>query len=130
MKLLLSVLLLTITGCATIISGLTSEVKVNSFPEQAYFKVTNKEGSIVSTGYTPSTVILKNSSGYFSAEHYIVNYSKLDYKDCSSVIDRSINNWYFGNILIGGLFGMLIVDPLTGAMWTLDENTSGSLEKK
>jgi hypothetical protein len=29
--------------------------------------------------------------------------------------------WYlFGNVVFGGLIGILIVDPATGAMWALD----------
>lgn len=32
----------------------------------------------------------------------------------------SPNGWYIGgNFVFGGLIGYLIVDPLTGAMWTL-----------
>ena len=36
-------------------------------------------------------------------------------------VDTKANGWYIGgNILLGGLIGWLIVDPATGAMWTLD----------
>jgi hypothetical protein len=35
-------------------------------------------------------------------------------------VDSRINGWYVGNIVFGGLIGWLIVDPLTGAMWTLN----------
>lgn len=31
-----------------------------------------------------------------------------------------LDGWYFGNILLGGIIGMLIVDPATGAMWKID----------
>jgi hypothetical protein len=34
-------------------------------------------------------------------------------------LEPTIDGWYFGNILFGGLIGMLIVDPLTGAMYCL-----------
>ena len=34
-------------------------------------------------------------------------------------LDSSVSGWYFGNLLFGGLIGMLIVDPLTGAMFNL-----------
>jgi len=34
-------------------------------------------------------------------------------------LDSSLSRWYFGNIVFGGLIGMLIVDPLTGAMYNL-----------
>lgn len=30
-----------------------------------------------------------------------------------------LSGWYFGNLVFGGLIGMLIVDPLTGAMYNL-----------
>jgi hypothetical protein len=33
---------------------------------------------------------------------------------------RSVNGWYVGNVIFGGLVGFLIVDPLTGAMWVLE----------
>ena len=34
-------------------------------------------------------------------------------------IDTELDAWYFGNILLGGVIGMLIVDPATGAMYKL-----------
>jgi hypothetical protein len=38
-----------------------------------------------------------------------------------------MDGWYIGNILFGGLIGILIVDPLTGAMWKLDDVVYGNL---
>jgi hypothetical protein len=35
-------------------------------------------------------------------------------------VNFKLNGWYFGNILIGGLLGMLIIDSATGAMWIID----------
>lgn len=35
-------------------------------------------------------------------------------------ITFKLDGWYFGNILIGGLLGMLIIDPATGAMWKIE----------
>jgi hypothetical protein len=34
-------------------------------------------------------------------------------------LHSSVSGWYFGNVVFGGLIGMLIVDPLTGAMYNL-----------
>jgi hypothetical protein len=31
-----------------------------------------------------------------------------------------MSGWYIGNILFGGLIGMLVVDPQTGAMYRLE----------
>lgn len=36
-------------------------------------------------------------------------------------INYKLNGWYFGNILIGGVLGMLIIDPLTGGMWKIQD---------
>lgn len=38
-----------------------------------------------------------------------------------------MNGWYMGNILIGGLVGMLVVDPASGAMWSLPDNVNANL---
>jgi hypothetical protein len=34
-------------------------------------------------------------------------------------LESSLSGWYLGNIVFGGLIGMLIVDPMTGAMYNL-----------
>jgi hypothetical protein len=34
-------------------------------------------------------------------------------------VEGQVNGWYFGNIIFGGLIGLLAVDPATGAMYTL-----------
>ena len=33
-----------------------------------------------------------------------------------------LDEMYWGNCLIGGLIGMLLIDPATGAMYKLQEN--------
>jgi hypothetical protein len=130
MKKLFIILSLLISGCATIISGTTSDVFIDSLPLNSSFNVINQAGIVVHRGFTPEKITLKTSSGFFSGERYIVNYYNADYYGDFSVIDYKINNWYFGNLIWGGFFGMLIVDPLTGAMWTLDKESSTILEKK
>jgi len=37
-------------------------------------------------------------------------------------VKLTVDGWYFGNVLFGGLIGILIVDPATGAMYTLKPN--------
>lgn len=41
-----------------------------------------------------------------------------------------MDGWYWGNILFGGLIGMLAVDPATGAMYKLPKATSAGLTLK
>lgn len=42
-------------------------------------------------------------------------------------VSSSINRWQFEDILFGGLIDTLMVDPITGGMWTLEEKVSVDL---
>lgn len=115
----LGLLVLLLTGCATIVSGTTDKVSVDSVPSGVPFTIQNKEGHTVVQGVTPTQVYLKRGDGYFMDEVYKVNYSLKGYYPQTGVITASLNPWYFGNLLFGGIIvGGVIVDPLTGAMWS------------
>jgi hypothetical protein len=70
---------------------------------------------------SPATATLKKGDGYFKAASYKIRIEKSGYKPQEIELKSSLNfGWYLiGNIFIGGLLGWLVVDPLTGAMWTL-----------
>lgn len=70
---------------------------------------------------------LESSRGYFSGQTYTLHFKKDGYADKTVTLDSSLSGWYWGNILVGGLIGMLIVDPLTGAMYKLPEQASADL---
>lgn len=72
------------------------------------------------TGTTPTTLTLKAGKAYFDRQDYTVTFEKEGYEKQTIIIGAKLNGWYLGNILFGGLIGILIVDPLTGAMWRLD----------
>lgn len=122
--------LVAINGCATIAGNSSYPVTISSVPSESKFIVTNESGKEVHSGTTPSTVTLKSGAGYFDGEKYSVKYTKEGYKDNLSIIDSSLSNWYVGNLLFGGILGTLVIDPITGAMWTLPDSTSSTLEKK
>ncbi|KGQ53534.1 hypothetical protein IO44_11000, partial [Gallibacterium anatis str. Avicor] len=42
-------------------------------------------------------------------------------------VTPKIDGWYIGNILFGGIVGLLIVDPITGAMYKLPPEVTGTL---
>jgi hypothetical protein len=44
------------------------------------------------------------------------------YEPAEVQLKPSLSGWYFGNILFGGLIGMVAVDPNTGAMFNLMPN--------
>jgi len=114
-------------GCSSIVSKSDYAVAISSSPDGASFSITNRAGQKVQSGITPSTVTLKSSSGYFKGESYTVELTKEGYTDRTYTLSSSVDGWYWGNILIGGLIGMLIVDPATGSMYNLPERADISL---
>ena len=54
-----------------------------------------------------------------------VTASKDGFKTHTTVIDWHVSGWYWaGNFVIGGLIGYLIIDPITGDMYYLDEEVN------
>jgi hypothetical protein len=115
------------TGCASIVSKSTYAVQVTSNPPGATVNVKNKVGADVFTGTTPTTVMLKAGKSYFSSGRYTFTFTKPGYDPATRVLASDLDLWYLGNILFGGIIGMLIVDPITGDMWKLDEYVNASL---
>ncbi len=115
-------------GCATIVSDSSYPLAVNSNPDGASFTVTNRDGVEVNRGTTPMTVELKAGGGYFRAQTYTIVLSKEGFEDQVISVRSSMDGWYWGNIVIGGLIGMLIVDPITGAMFKLPESVAVNMD--
>ncbi|MBJ9976348.1 hypothetical protein IAE35_14420 [Pseudomonas sp. S75] len=118
-----------IQGCASIVGESRYPVAVSSAPQGATFEITDKNGTVIHSGSTPSSVTLKSGKGYFTGQTYTLHFKKDGYPDKTIELDSSLSGWYWGNILIGGLVGMLIVDPLTGAMYKLPDSASADLGK-
>lgn len=117
----------TLSGCATIVSDSKYPVNISSAPEGASFTVQNRAGQTIHTGTTPSTVTLKSGAGYFKGETYSIVFHKDGFADQKVALNTSLNGWYWGNIIFGGLIGMLAVDPATGAMYRLPANAQATL---
>lgn len=117
-----------ISGCASILSDSNYPVTINSNPAGANFVVVNEAGFDVHSGVTPDTITLSASDGYFSSAKYIVKFQMAGFQEQSFQLHAGMDGWYIGNILFGGLIGMLIVDPATGAMWKLPKIADVSLQ--
>ena len=115
------------TGCASIVSDSKWPVAVTSTPDQAQFTIRNQAGVTVAGGTTPQTIMLDGGAGYFDGETYTVHFAKDGYSAGDVIVDSSINGWYFGNLIFGGLAGLFVVDPLTGAMWKLPASAYANL---
>jgi len=119
--------LLTTVGCASIVSRSEWPVTISSTPSGATFTVKNDKGIEIHRAVTPSTLVLPSGAGYFKPAHYTVAFEKEGAGPATASLKARLNPWYFGNILLGGLIGMVIVDPITGAMWKLDTTVSAGL---
>ena len=111
------------TGCATILGDRSYPVTITSEPPGAKVEAKDQKGVSRFTGVTPTTAILDSGVGYFTRARYTVTTTKEGYSSAQQQLSSSVSGWYWGNILFGGLIGMLIVDPATGAMYEIDNSS-------
>jgi hypothetical protein len=111
------------SGCATIVAKSSQEITVTSTPPGAAVTVTNRAGAVVHSGNTPLTVTLKKGAGYFKPENYTLRFTKDGFEPSELHLKGTVSGWYFGNLVFGGLIGMVAVDPATGAMYKLQPDT-------
>ncbi len=117
-----------LSGCASIVSKHDYPVTITSSPDQATYEIVNtKNNMVVSQGTTPATVTLSSYRGFFSGAKYVVRFNKEGFDSQEFALTSTIDGWYFGNIIFGGLLGILIIDPATGAMWKLDKEVAVAL---
>jgi hypothetical protein len=65
---------------------------------------------------------LNRGAGYFKPQSYTITVAKPGYEARTINLRHTMSGWYFANVVIGGALGMLIIDPLTGAMYRLSPN--------
>ena len=108
------------TGCASIVSKSKYPVSITTEPTAAKIEIKDQDGIVRFAGTSPTTAILDAGNGFFTRARYTVTASKDGHNAATFPIQNSIDGWYWGNILFGGLIGLLIVDPITGAMFQID----------
>jgi hypothetical protein len=116
-----------LASCASIVSKTSYPVNITSSPAGCHVTVKDQNGSVVHQGTTPTSVKLSARGGYFKPARYSFEFSKRGLPSQTVNLTAEMDGWYFGNVLIGGLIGMLVVDPATGAMWQLPENVNAHL---
>ncbi len=103
----LSILLLFLTGCATIIHGTRQNVSISSSPSSANIWVDQSYA-----GQTPLCVDLKRN------QSHCIRIELKGYEPCEVTCNRQISGWLFGNLIFGGLPG-LCIDAVSGAIFKL-----------
>lgn len=95
------------TGCATIMQGSKQQVSVTSTPSGASVTVDGVEN-----GTTPVVLSLKRK------DNHVVRIAAPGYQPYEVALSRSVSGWVAGNIVFGGIIG-LVVDASTGGMYKL-----------
>lgn len=92
-------------------------------PQGAAVTVENRDGRTIFVGKTPTTLWLEASAGYMRPEIYRVTYRQPGQQPVETYIEAKIDGAYFANLLLvpAAWVGMLVVDPLTGAMWRIPQ---------
>jgi hypothetical protein len=105
-----------LSGCASIISGRTATVQLDSHPSDAEVVIRDKHGKEVLTTHTPATVELKRKDRFIWPARYTASFEKPGYQPKMVPIRSTVNPWVLGNVVFGGVIG-LAVDNTTGAAW-------------
>ena len=113
-------------GCASILSKSNYIMHVNSSEPGAVVKVFKADNEIA-TVRTPAELELSSGDGYFKPATYRFEFSKDGFEPAVVNLSATVDPMYMLNIMFGGIVGMLIVDPATGAMWQISENVYGHM---
>lgn len=120
-----------ISGCATIVHSGPRAIAVASAPVGAKVSIYDRSNTLVMTNTTPFIAQLSTKYGYFKGQDYRLVFEMPGHATAEVNLTSSVSGWYFANLVFGGVIGMLIVDPLTGAMFNLspekiDQNLTGT----
>ena len=106
---ILSLVLITLftQSCGTIIHGTTQEVGISSQPTNAKVSINGED-----RGSTPMVADLKRKNTH------MVRIQLDGYETYETTLTRSTSGWVWGNIVFGGIIG-LVVDASAGGMYKL-----------
>jgi hypothetical protein len=111
-----------ITGCATIVHNGPRSLPVASTPPGAMVSIYDRAGKQVYHQATPFIATLPSKYKFFSGQSYRLVFEMAGYQKSEVQVVPKLSGWYWGNLAFGGILGMLIIDPATGAMYNLAPN--------
>jgi hypothetical protein len=111
-----STLFLGLPGCASIINGRHAEVAVTSIPANAHVAIRDDRGMEVASFHTPGVARLRRNRRYFLPAKHTATISAPGYAPAQMPITSGPSPWLIGNIVFGGIPGLL-VDGATGGAW-------------
>ncbi|MGQ0537794.1 MAG: PEGA domain-containing protein, partial [Gemmatimonadaceae bacterium] len=99
--------LVVMSACATIVHGSKQAVTITSTPPSAAVTVDG-----VASGTTPVTLRLARKTAH------VVRLQLAGYAPHEATLERGTSGWVWGNLVFGGLIGV-IIDASNGAMYKL-----------
>lgn len=118
-----SILVTQLLSCSTIVKGRRQSINVESSPAGASCTM-KRGGAILTRRKTPFIANISRASG-----DIITECNKRGHGRGINSTASSVSGWVFGNILLGGLLG-LIIDGLTGSMYEYPYNIYLNLGEK
>lgn len=98
-----------LTGCASIIHGSKQDVRVTSNPSGAVVRVNLNNQATT----TPGVLTLNRKE-----IGYVLTFEKQGYKPVEVSLRRTVDGWLFGNVLFGGVVG-IVIDFASGSAYKL-----------
>ena len=107
--LLLSVFALSTGACATIVDGTSQEITVSTVPTGAACDLKREGATLAAIPVIPGTITVSKSQNSIT-----VTCTKEEHLDASEILSATFGGTTIGNILLGGVIGVLI-DASSGA---------------
>ena len=109
------------SGCASVLNGRRQDVYLKSVPTHATYTIFDlSTGDRIEQGLTPARVKLRRKAGYMKGRRYRVVFESPGLEPRWTDLESRVSGIYVtGNLIVGGIIGWLIADPLTGGMWSL-----------
>lgn len=108
-----------LSGCATVMNSGPRSIPVSSTPPGAKVSIYDRSERLVVTNTTPFVAVLSTKYKYFRGQQYRLVFDLAGHEPAEVKLKSKRSGWYLGNVLVGGLPGLLVVDPITGAMYYL-----------
>jgi hypothetical protein len=91
-------------------------VSIYTNARNAHVVVRDKRGQEVASVHTPGRVALKRKDRFIFPARYTATIAAPGYETAQVPIRSTVNPWVLGNIVFGGIPG-LVIDNATGAAW-------------
>jgi hypothetical protein len=113
-----------LSACATIVTGTTQPIAIDTVPEGASCHILQGGVPVADVPRTPDYVRVAKTSAAIQ-----VSCSKPGYRNAELTELSGVNGWLFGNLAIGGVVG-IVVDFSSGAAYRYTPSMSLALEEQ